>query len=322
MASPTFSNAVVQAIRTLYPETLADGAWDNTGLLLDQAVAPAGPGAETSEGVVLLTNDLTAAVVDEALEQNVDIIVCYRKLHTLTRDPKYCKRLRTDQQPDPVIFRALKSLTNQDPMQKHLLRLIASRVAVYCPHTAVDAADGGLNDWLCDIITDGQPEAGRKVVQPITRPLPESLQGLGYGRTVELQSPASLSTILGNLSRGLGNQQYMSVALPHPRKDVKEMTISTISVCAGSGSGVLKDTDAQLIVTGEMDHHSALRYTQLGQAVVTVFHSNSERQYLTQRLKPRLEEALAVLPGGNGKVLVSQMDRDPFEVVDISKLAS
>lgn len=207
-------------------------------------------------------------------------------------------------------------------MQKHLLRLIASRVAVYCPHTAVDAAEGGLNDWLCDIITDGQSEAGRKVVQPITRPLPESLQGLGYGRTVELQSPASLSTILGNLSRGLGNQQYMSVALPHPRKDLKEMAVSTISVCAGSGSGVLKDTNAQLIVTGEMDHHSALRYTQLGQAVVTVFHSNSERQYLTQRLKPRLEEALAVLPGGNGKVLVSQMDRDPFEVVDISKLAS
>ncbi|KAK8050464.1 ngg1p interacting factor 3 protein [Apiospora phragmitis] len=272
MAAPTFTDAVVKAMKTLYPPELADSAWDNTGLLLDQALLPEGTESKQSEGAVLLTNDLTAAVVDEALEKQVNIIVSYH----------------------PVIFRALKSLSNQDPMQKHLLRLIAARVAVYCPHTAVDAARGGLNDWLCDIILSETKEAERKVVQPISRPLPESLQGLGYGRTMKLQGPMPLTTILKNLSRGLGDQQHI----------------------------VLKDADAELIVTGEMDHHSALRYTQLGQTVVTVFHSNSERQYLTQVLKPELEQMLSQSSRAEGRVLVSQADRDPFETIDISSLGS
>ncbi|KAK8026751.1 protein NIF3 [Apiospora marii] len=301
MAAPTFTDAVVKAMKTLYPPELADSAWDNTGLLLDQALLPEGAESKQGGGAVLLTNDLTAAVVDEALEKQVNIIISYH----------------------PVIFRAIKSLSNQDPMQKHLLRLIAARVAVYCPHTAVDAAKGGLNDWLCDIILASDIKADeRKVVQPISRSPPESLQGLGYGRTMKLQGPMPLTTILKNLSRGLGDQQHMSVALPHPRKDLKDMTISSVSVCAGSGSSVLKDTDADLIVTGEMDHHSALRYTQLGQTVVTVFHSNSERQYLTQVLKPKLEQTLSQSSSADGKVLVSQADRDPFETIDISSLGS
>lgn len=203
-------------------------------------------------------------------------------------------------------------------MQALLLRLITARIAVYCPHTAVDAATGGLNDWLCDILVAGQPEAGRAVVQEISRPLPQDLKGTGYGRTVELKTPANLTSLLKNLALGLGNQRYMSIATPHDSlMDLnKWQNISKIAVCAGSGADILKGTDAQLLVTGEMSHHYALHHIQKGQIVVTVLHSNSERQYLNQRLKPKLEEALA----GKGRVVVSQADRDPFEVVDVSQL--
>jgi len=33
------------------------------------------------------------------------------------------------------------------------LKLAQEGISVYCPHTAVDAAPGGLNDWLADIVT-------------------------------------------------------------------------------------------------------------------------------------------------------------------------
>ena len=33
---------------------------------------------------------------------------------------------------------------------------------VYSPHTAVDAAPGGLGDWLADIVTGAFPEPGPK----------------------------------------------------------------------------------------------------------------------------------------------------------------
>ncbi|KAI8962123.1 NGG1p interacting factor 3 [Daldinia sp. FL1419] len=305
MAAPPAANltdAVVTAMRTLFPEELADNAWDNTGLLLGQAPLPPSSSGSKKEtgGTVLLTNDLTAAVVDEALEEGAEMIVCYH----------------------PVIFRPLKSLTTKDPMQTLLLRLAAERVSVYCPHTAMDAASGGLNDWLCDILLDGEHQVKRTVVQPISRPLPEGHQGTGYGRTFELGQPITLQTLLRRLSAGIGDQRYMMVALPPSLNDLgKTQEITKVAVCAGSGADVLKDTDSQVLVTGEMAHHYALRHTQLGQIVVTVFHSNSERKYLETRLKPMLEVELETTAYGDTRVIVSKADRDPFEVIDVRDLA-
>ncbi|KAL7619673.1 hypothetical protein AAE478_010214 [Parahypoxylon ruwenzoriense] len=304
MASPpaSLTDAVVAAMRTLFPEELADSAWDNTGLLLGQAPQSSLLSAAGNEtvGTVLLTNDLTSAVVDEALEEGAKMIICYH----------------------PVIFRPLKSLTTKDPMQTLLLRLVAERISVYCPHTAMDAASGGLNDWLCDILLAGEAQVQRTVVQPISRPLPEGHQGTGYGRTVELARPVNLQTLLKRLSAGIGGQRYIMVALPPSLNGLSRTEeISKVAVCAGSGADVLKDTDAQVLVTGEMAHHYALRHTQLGQIVVTVFHSNSERKYLETRLKPMLEVELETTAYGNTRVIVSKADRDPYEVIDVRDLA-
>lgn len=288
-------------MRTLFPEELADSAWDNTGLLLGQAPLSSPEAKSESGGTVLLTNDLTSAVVDEALKEGAKMIVCYH----------------------PVIFRPLKSLTTKDPMQTQLLRLAAERISVYCPHTAMDAASGGLNDWLCDILLNGehQLEAKRTVVQPIARPLPEGHQGAGYGRAVEFSQPVALQTLLKRLSSGIGGQRYVMVALPPGLRDLgKAQDVSKVAVCAGSGADVLQDTDAQVLVTGEMAHHYALRHTQRGQAVVAVFHSNSERRYLETRLKPMLEIELETTAYGDARVVVSKADRDPFEVVDVRDL--
>ncbi|KAI1076022.1 NGG1p interacting factor 3 [Whalleya microplaca] len=299
MAAPTsLTEAVVAAMKTLFPEELADKAWDNTGLLLGEAPPSSTSKAPSSSGgTVLLTNDLTAAVVDEALAEGAKMIICYH----------------------PVIFRPLKSLTTKDPMQTLLLRLAAERVSVYCPHTAMDAASGGLNDWLCDIVLADDAQVARSVVQPIARPLPEGHQGTGYGRTVQLSQPVTLATLLKRLSAGLGGQRYVMVALPPSLRDLAE--VATVAVCAGSGADILKDTDAQVLVTGEMAHHYALAHTQRGQVVVTVFHSNSERKYLEKRLKPMLDVELETTAYADTRVVVSKADRDPFEVIDVQQLA-
>jgi putative NIF3 family GTP cyclohydrolase 1 type 2 len=47
----------------------------------------------------------------------------------------------------------LKSLTLANTQQQTLLRLASHGISVYSPHTAVDAAPGGLGDWLADIVT-------------------------------------------------------------------------------------------------------------------------------------------------------------------------
>lgn len=62
---------------TRYPEELADRAWDNVGLLLEN-FAPADP-ASAPPPLVLLTNDVTPTVVDEAIAKRATVIVSYRK---------------------------------------------------------------------------------------------------------------------------------------------------------------------------------------------------------------------------------------------------
>jgi dinuclear metal center YbgI/SA1388 family protein len=110
-----------------YPQALADNSWDNTGLLLEAPFVP----SRRQSNTVLLTIDLTKAVADEAIALNSSIVVAYH----------------------PIIFRGLKSLTLANTQQQTLLRLASHGISVYSPHTAVDAAPGGLGDWLADIVT-------------------------------------------------------------------------------------------------------------------------------------------------------------------------
>ncbi len=87
--------------------------------------------------------------------------------------------------------------------------------------------------------------------------------------------------------------------------------LKSIAVCAGSGSSVLKGVKADLYVTGEMSHHEVLDCTHKGKTVILCDHSNTERGFLAQVLKPKLQTLLE----DQVEILVSQTDTDPLTVV-------
>lgn len=72
--SSPFTRTVIEAMRRLYPESLADKSFDNTGLLLEAPFNPSRP----QRNSVLLTNDLTTTVADEAIERRDSVVVAYR----------------------------------------------------------------------------------------------------------------------------------------------------------------------------------------------------------------------------------------------------
>ena len=85
------------------------------------------------------------------------------------------------------------------------------------------------------------------------------------------------------------------------------------------------DEIPDLLFTGEMSHHDALAAIERGCAVVTLFHSNSERGYLRDVMQGKLQGALE----GEWEVIrkeeeradvdvsvdVSERDRDPYGIV-------
>lgn len=166
------------------------------------------------------------------------------------------------------------------------------------------------------------------------------------GRLIHLAAATPLRELLDNLMSALGEPAAVSLALPtlHDTKlsaddedEVENVYVDRIAVCAGSGGSIFnavpaRETDAKcntendsvidLFITGELSHHESLAFVEQGKAVVCLGHSNSERGYLTQVMKPRLLEALQVELKRRGHdnargsepiaIDVSEKDTDPF----------
>ena len=127
------------ALDGIAPLRLAE-EWDNVGLLLEPR------GDDPAVKKIFFTIDLTAPVYDEAVAFGADFIVAYH----------------------PIIFGGLKRLTQAKPQSRTLLDAAARGIAIYSPHTALDAVDGGVNDWLlagvgeCHDIRPVSPSAGAR----------------------------------------------------------------------------------------------------------------------------------------------------------------
>ena len=110
---------LLTTFRAVAPEHLAE-EWDQVGVHL------MGNGKVIRKA--LLCIDLTPAVLDEAIDKKCQLIVAYH----------------------PPIFHPLKRLADRDWKEKMLAETVRRGIAVYSPHTALDAVREGMNDWLCE----------------------------------------------------------------------------------------------------------------------------------------------------------------------------
>ncbi|KAL4892617.1 GTP cyclohydrolase 1 type 2/Nif3 [Aspergillus ambiguus] len=331
-SSSPFTRAVVSSMRKLYPESLAEKSFDNTGLLLE---APYNP-SQKQNNSVLLTIDLTKAVADEAIARKDSIVIAYH----------------------PIIFRGLKSLTLNDPQQQSLLRLAQEGISVYSPHTAVDATPGGMADWLCDLVTGSivpraaaprsipkssstqhysepvYPQPGpvtaasasavvphsRSTIHPSPLPVPDGMDAAGMGRLVTFDTPQPLTAVVDRIATGVGLPAGIPVAIPQSCTSTDAVTVRSVGVCPGSGSSVLLRPPPggqipDLLFTGELSHHEALAAIERGSSVVALSHSNTERGYLRAVMQQKLTDALRQEWSEEFTVGVSERDRDPYGVM-------
>lgn len=128
---------------------------------------------------------------------------------------------------------------------------------------------------------------------PITPTKVSGHEGAGMGRIIRFPAPVPLTEIIDRITLGLGNPKGFPIAVPQG-KQIGEMQISSIALCAGSGGGLFseaekKGEDVDLYFTGELSHHEALAAIENGKVVIALFHSNTERGFLHGVLKEQLE---------------------------------
>lgn len=92
--------------------------WDNTGLLV---------GNENSEVKrVMLSLDVTGDLIDEAIKNNVDLVITHH----------------------PLIFEGVKSVTSDTLLYK----AVSSGISFVSSHTCLDIAKDGVNDCLANAV--------------------------------------------------------------------------------------------------------------------------------------------------------------------------
>ncbi|KAI5181690.1 hypothetical protein NEOKW01_1858 [Nematocida sp. AWRm80] len=284
-----FIKEVSRAMESEYPLERADQSWDNVGILLEfDNEAPR---------TILLSNDLTHYVVDEAISKGINTIVVYH----------------------PAIFTPVKRITSDTPI---LFKAMNNRISIYSPHTALDGGKNGINYGIGSLIKGIEHDTTIGYIQKyknttltiaqILNTLSIELDlniirySLGYRHTLE-SIPTEIYIGAGASIRGM-RKLVTESTLEHLEgkntqtqdqiSDAKEITDT-------------KETDTgnplSLFITGEASHHDMLYINRCNGSVIPLEHSRSERWFL-KRLKEHLETALE-----NVSVVLSETDKDPVD---------
>ena len=181
----------------------------------------------------------------------------------------------------PVIFSPLKKLGGQDVA----FQLVNNGISAICMHTNLDAAPGGVNDTLCDIL--GIAAEGRE----------SFAEGCGrIGTTMPTTVEALAKFCAATLHSGV---KYVNGQKP----------VTCLAEVSGGGGSYLEEAiarGADCLVTGEAAHHIALLARQKGIGLVVAGHWGTEHA-IADVLAVQLEKQFPALT-----VAHAEADADPY----------
>ena len=112
---------IAACIEEIAPLNYAED-FDNVGLLVGDF--------NTEVTGVLVTLDTLETVVDEAIENNCNLIVSFH----------------------PILFSALKKLNGKNYVERTMIKAIKNNISIYAIHTALDNSFEGVNAKICEML--------------------------------------------------------------------------------------------------------------------------------------------------------------------------
>jgi dinuclear metal center YbgI/SA1388 family protein len=266
--SPSLAETL-DVIDALWPSAGAE-AWDAPGPVSGDPAAPVTR--------LRLVVDAVAATVDEAIDDDVDLIVAHH----------------------PLLLRGATSIAEDRYKGALIARLIRAGCALVTAHTNADVAPDGVSDVIAQRL-------GLLGVRPI---LAGAAAGSGIGRVGTLSAP----TTLGSLARELAGILPPTASGVRVSGDFAA-PVATVALCGGAGDAYLSEPAVRasdVYITSDLRHHpaSAAREQALlggGPALIDVSHWASEWLWL-ETAAAQLRDAL---PGV--EVTVSELRTDPWD---------
>lgn len=223
---------IIEVMEVLAPTFLKED-FDNVGLMVGDN--------EKEVKKVLLALDCTLKVIQEAKDNNVDLIITHH----------------------PLIFRRPSSITTDTLQGKKIIELIKNDISLYSSHTNLDSAKKGLNDSIPGLLgydTSEILEANKRDSEA------------GLGRLVTLEKAITLEDIINKVKNAFNINNLRVVK---GKDEVKKIAIINGSGQDFIGRAISKGADC--IITGDTTYHFASDYKEMGINIIDAGHFASEQ---------------------------------------------
>ncbi|WP_225047186.1 Nif3-like dinuclear metal center hexameric protein [Lacticaseibacillus kribbianus] len=255
---------IIQQFEQFAPKTLAVPG-DPIGIQIGDATKPV--------HTVMVTLDVRPEVVEEAIAQNVDMILAHH----------------------PAVFRPAQNLDFADPQNRMYGRLIQHGILVYAAHSNLDRAAGGMNDWLAAAM-------GLLDVRPFVAE--GDLANMGrIGTLPQLQPLADFARELKHVF-GLRGLRVVANDLSRP--------VQTVAVLGGDGGKVYREAleaGADVFVTGDVYYHTG--HDMLAAGIPVIDPGHHIEAIMVPHVRELLIHWAQALDWPLA-VLASQVDTEPF----------
>lgn len=219
--------------------------FDNVGLLIGNY--------ETKVSGILVTIDTLEETIDEAIENNCNLIVSFH----------------------PIIFSGLKKINGGSYVERVVLKAIKNNIAIYATHTALDNSKVGVSARMCEVL-------GLKNQKIL---IPKEDSTIGMGMIGELSEPMSEEDFL-NYTKMV----FKSGAIRHSKSVGK--AIKKVAVLGGSGSFAIPNSiheNADAYISADFKYHDFFK-AEGKILLIDVGHYESEQftknllvEYLTKK---------------------------------------
>src|SRR5690606_27398192 len=195
---------------------------------------------DNEAGPALVALEVTPAIIDEAIAEKARTIVTHH----------------------PLIFSPLKNLVEVTPVARMATALVRANINLIAAHTNLDAMAQGTNGEIAERLGLLDRHFIKRIAQAETP--------AGFGIIGKLSDPVSLSQFAATCKAAF-NTNVVGTVASHGRP------IQTVALCSGAGGEILRHVgDADVLVTGELNHHQCAEARDRGIAVVLVGHHESE----------------------------------------------
>lgn len=211
-------------------------SWDNCGMQIDLD--------NDKYERILVSLELTEAVVKEAVDINADMIVTHH----------------------PLFFNNIKNITTDNAMGRCIDKLIKHNISVYSSHTCFDVAENGNNTYLAALLELNDVENF-------------SNYGKEYiGVMGTLKASVDLKTMLEKLSKVLdiqtGEIRYTGDINSEIRK---------VGICTGAGADMAEFAQkcgCHVFITGDVRYHDAVWAMENKFALIDGGHFGTEKFFI------------------------------------------